>query len=188
MKEIELKILELPKEIFLKKMSEIGAEKIHSVFVRVKYFDFPDGSIHKKHDLLRVREFEYIPDGKRKTEVVYKIFDCVKDKCKVYDEIEFELSGESGFATGCDFLKQLGFVETLHYEKKRTLFAVGKTKFEYDEHPRIPPFLEIEAPNSKEIYVMVKKLGFENYEQSSDSIGKLLERKYPDVKLNGLTF
>jgi len=188
MKEIELKILELPKNIFLKKMREIGAIKIHSVFVRVKYFDFPDGSIHKKHDLLRVREFEYLPEGKRKTEVVYKIFDCIKDKCKIYDEIEFELLGERGFAAACDFLKQLGFVETLHYEKKRTLFAFGKTKFEYDEHPSIPPFLEIEAPGAKEIHATVKKLGLEKYEQTSDSIGKLLERKYPKVKLNGLVF
>jgi adenylate cyclase class IV len=187
MKEIEMKILELPKRIFLEKMRRLGAKEQYRVFIRVKYFDFPDHRIFKKKDLLRIRE---LSKGKKaaKTEVVYKAYRSLKGGCKHFEEYEFETFGPGKFKTICDFFKHLGFIQTVSYEKKRTFFSHGRLKFEYDEHPKIPPFLEIEAKNPAEIHRIIKRLGLENYERTPETIAQLLKRKYPHVSLNGLSF
>lgn len=189
MKEIELKILELPKRIFLKKMREIGAKKIHSVLMRVRYFDFPDRRIQHAKDLLRARELTELGGRKTvRTEVVYKTYRGLKDGCKFFEECEFEVFGTAGFQTASEFLKKLGFVPTIYYKKKRTLFAYGKVKFEYDEHPKIPPFLEIEAKSGRDIHAIIKKLGLDEYECTPETIEQVLRRKYPKIKLDGLKF
>lgn len=189
MKEIELKVLELQRRVFLKKMREIGAKKIHSVLMRVRYFDFPDRRIQQAKDLLRARELTEF-DGRKtvRTEVVYKTYRGLKDGCKYFEEDEFEILGAESFKAAADFLKKLGFVPSLYYEKKRTLFAYGKVKFEYDEHPKIPPFLEIEAKSGRDIHAIIKKLGFDEYECTPETIEQVLRRKYPKIKLNELKF
>lgn len=192
MKEIELKILELPKRAFLQKMRDIGAKKIHSVLMRVRYFDFPDNRIQKARDLLRVRELSSIGRAgghqNARTEVVYKTYRGIKDGCKHFDECEFEIEGAKGFAAASEFLQHLGFAQTLYYEKKRTLFAHKKWKFEFDEHPKIPPFLEIEAKNARDIHAIIKKLGWREYECTPETIEQVLKRKYPKIRLDGLKF
>lgn len=188
MKEIELKILELPRRIFLQKMRTIGAKKIHSVLMRVRYFDFPDHRIQRAKDLLRARELSPIGRGEPKTEVVYKTYRGLKDGCKFFEEDEFEIPGAGSLKAATDFLKKLGFVPSLYYEKKRTLFAYGKVKFEYDEHPKIPPFLEIEAKNGRDIHAIIKKLGLGEYECTPETIEQVMKRKYSRVTLDGLKF
>ncbi|MBI5413428.1 CYTH domain-containing protein [Candidatus Peregrinibacteria bacterium] len=186
--EVEIKVLEVSKSVFLKKMREIGAKKEYSVLVKVKYFDFEDRRIHGKRDLLRVREFTFLPGRKQKTEVVYKAYKCVKGGCKFFDEFEFVAEGDESFKNICAFFGQLGFVETVYYEKKRTLFKYKDWKFEFDEHPRIPSFFEIEAKNAKKVMEAVRLLKLEKFEKTPESIGQLLKRKYPEISLNGLVW
>lgn len=191
MREIELKILELPKAIFLKKMRELGAKKVHAVHIRIRYFDYPDGRIRAKKDLMRIRELTPLGAGKRgapRTEVVYKIYQGIKGGCKVFDELEFELVGKESFEKAGEFLRRLGLVQKVAYEKKRTLFAYRHWKFEFDEHPKIPSFLEIEAEDAKEVHKIVKRLGLDAYETTPETITEVLARKYPQLKLQDLVF
>lgn len=187
MREIEMKILEIDKEAVLKKLRALGAEKIYEAFIRVKYFDYPDHRIHKASDLLRLRELQF-KNGKIKTEAVYKINRGVKKGCKIFDELEFQLAGKNSFESLTKYLKKFGIRQTLYYEKIRTLFKYKNLKFELDEHPKIPPLLEIEAKSEKEIYKAIKMLGLGKYEKSPETIGILMKRKYPKIRLNRLKF
>lgn len=194
MLEIERKILDIDVAALVKKIKKLrpASKKIFEGLVRIKYFDFKDGRVKKKKDLLRVREIS--PKGKKSfTELVYKTYKGVKNGCKYFEECEIRLESGDAFEAATELLKKLGFKQTVYYEKRRTLFrqqAVGTRKhvsFEIDEHPKIPAFLEIEG-NEKSIVGAIKALGLEDYEQSSESIGELLARKYPKLSLKELVF
>lgn len=185
--EIERKILDINKREFIARLKKLKARKIFSALVRVKYFDFADGSIRAKKDLLRLREF--CQKGKEPyTEFVYKIYKGVKGGCKYFEELESRFDGKAHFKTLSNFLLGIGLKHTLYYEKKRTLYSLGKIHFEIDEHPRMPAFVEIEAQSPQEINKTVKLLGLQKCEQTAETISELIKRKYPHLSLNGLRF
>jgi adenylate cyclase, class 2 len=148
--------------------------------VRVKYFDTKNGDIRKKGDLLRVRQM-----GDEKVEICFKSNKRVKDGCKIYDECEFYTSD---FNDASKFFEKLGYVCTCYYEKNRTEFHLKDVKVEMDEYPKIKPFIEIEAPSTKKIEELIKKLGLEKNESTFETINEVLKRKYPRLSLNNLTF
>jgi len=55
----------------------------------------------------------------------------------------------------------MGLECIMAYEKHRTSYKLGKCRFEIDEFPDIPPFLEIEA-DEKTIDKYMKILGLSN--------------------------
>lgn len=187
MQEIERKILGIDKRAVIANLRKLGARRTFSGLVRVRYFDYPDGRIRKKHDLLRLREF-LVRGRPAYCEIVYKTFLGVRDGCKCVDETELKLPGAGTFETALLLMKKMGFEQTKHYEKKRDIFAYKKWKFEFDEYPGIPVFLEIEADSPGAIEQAIRLLHLEKYEQSADSISNLLKKKYPGVKLDGLVF
>lgn len=189
MKEIERKILGIDKKQLLARIKKLKptSRKIFEGFVKIRYFDFPDGRIRKKRDLLRLRVIT--PKGQKPfTELVYKTFLGVKKGCKYFDELEFSIPGGQDFEKLSTLFVRLGLKKTVEYEKKRTLYTQGKIHFEIDEHPKIPAFLEIEAPSPRHIEKAIHRLGLENHEQTSETISELLRRKYPKISLNGLRF
>lgn len=194
MREIEMKILEVPKRVVFQAMKEIGAKNKYRVFMRVKYFDFPDHRIHKKRDLLRLRECRF-DSGKHGCEVVYKVYKGAKRGCKIFEEHEWWMTGKHALRYLGNFFKKLGLIQTLFYEKKRTLFEYKRRherfatfRLEFDEHPKIPPLLEIEAESVKAVHEILMKLRLTKYEQSPETIEQLMKRKYPKIRLNGLAF
>lgn len=189
MMEIERKILNINKAATIAAIKKIKPtpKKIFQGLVRVNYFDFPDNRIRKKKDLLRLREFA--ERGKAPhVEIVYKIYKGVKSGCKYFDECELVFKIPGAYQTLCELLKRMGLKKTLYYEKKRMLFRTKTVQFEIDEHPKIPPFLEIEAKSPRQIEQAIKILGLQNHEQTAESIAQLMQRKYPKIKLNELKF
>jgi adenylate cyclase class 2 len=86
------------------------------------------------------------------------------------------------------FFEKLGYICTCYYEKKRTEFNLKNLKVEMDEYPKIKPFIEIEASSAKQIDALVKELGLEKNESTSETINEVIKRKYPKLSLNNLTF
>jgi len=180
MKEIERKIFDISLKEITSKLIKMGAKTVFKGLVRVKYFDTKKGDIRKKHNVLRVRRM-----GDKNVEICFKSNKRQKDGCKIYDESEFF---SEDFNKVSEFFEKLGYICTCYYEKKRTEFDLDNLKIEVDEYPRIKPFIEIEAANAKKIDELVKKLGLEKNESSSETIGEVLRRKYPKISLNNLTF
>lgn len=189
MKEIERKILGIDKRKLFSRIKTLKPRprKIFEGRVKIRYFDFPDGRIRKKRDLLRLRIIS--PKGAKPfTELVYKKYLGVKKGCKYFDELEFPISGSRDFEKLSTLFISLGLKKTVEYEKKRTLYAQGKIHFEIDEHPKIPAFLEIEAPSPQHIEKAIRQLGLKDHEQTAETISDLLKRKYPKISLNDLRF
>ncbi len=200
MKEVERKILGIDKTQLiatiesLSKTHNITVKKTFEGLVRINYFDFEDGRIRAKKDLLRVREF--VPDvGDASVEIVYKTYGGVHDGCKVFDECEIGLPQNIAKMTGKDvcetwklFLEKLGLKRVVYYEKRRTHYDCGSFKCEIDEHPKIPVFVEIEAQSAEEIDRAVELLKLGGLEQTPNTISEILARSYPHLSLNDLTF
>ena len=179
MQEIEIKILDICPQKISRKLAELGAQKEFSGFFKVKYFE-KDGQIIVRGDLLRVREFE----GSH-TEVTYKTNKRKDGDFKIYDEYELACPE---FEEACKFFESLGYEVSCYYEKRRTVFSLEQAEIVIDEYPKIPPFLEIEAPDPKTIEDLIEKLGLQKNERSNKTINGLLKEKHPDIELNNLTF
>lgn len=180
MKEVEVKLLDINPDAVEKKLLELGAKKTFSGLVTVNYFDKENGEIREKGDLLRVRQF-----GDDRTEVCYKANKRVEEGFKVCDE--YHLSGSS-FAEAVKLFKNLGYIVTCAYEKRRTSLLFRGLEIVIDQYPKISPFIEIEGTDTEAIEQVIQDLGLTENERSSRAIGGLLREKYPEVQLNGLTF
>ncbi len=215
MLEIERKILGINVRDLCKKIENLGASgklKVKKTFeglVRINYFDFDNGRIRAKKDLLRVREFVPMPQALPPlkntivdahqtltyTELVYKTYGGIKDGSKVFDECEIgipqslaKMTGDTTAETLKLFLEKLGLKRVVYYEKKRTHYDCGSFKCEIDEHPKVEPFVEIEAQSAVEIDHAIEVLELKGFEQTPETISELLERKYKPLTLSDLIF
>jgi len=180
MKEIEVKILSVNPQLVEEKLLSMGVKKSFGELLKVRYFDKNNGEFRKKGDLLRVRQI-----GNKKTEICYKTNKHTEAGFKVCDEYNVTATD---FNESIKFIEQLGFQITCTYEKKRTAFKFNGLEIVIDEYPKIPPFIEIEGPDKMAIEKLILDLGLDKNERSTRSIGGLLSEKYPEIKLDGLTF
>jgi adenylate cyclase class 2 len=159
MKEIELKILEInPKEIE-KKIISLGGKKTGSYFLKVKLYDFPDGSLKSNFSVLRIRTYENekVKNKIEKTEFTFKqATDDLKNKSefKICEELQTDVSDAKELQK---IVEALGLVLIKDLEKKRASFELGKAnnkvKIEIDEYPGV-------EGDEKTIPPVVKKLGY----------------------------
>lgn len=179
MKELELKFLEVDKGEIVEKLEKIGARLLVDGVLRTVYFDTADRKIMKSNELLRLRTFG------DKLELCWKDNMRIEDGCKVYDEIETHVSD---FDATVKILENLGFVQAISFEKKRTEYMLDDgTKFEIDEFPGVPVMLEIEAFDRARIDELIEEFGLSKYEQTCLTGQEVLKDKY-GLGMNDLKF
>lgn len=152
MKEIEVKILEINPEEIKKKLLDLGAKRIGENKFAATIFDFEDGRIRKRGELLRLRK---IGD---KVELTYKSKEYKESDFKTAEEFETTVTD---FNDMLKIFEKLGLKQTMYYEKIRESFKLNNAKIEIDTYPKIPTFIEIEAPTEEEVEKTVKILGFD---------------------------
>lgn len=188
MKEAELKILGIDVPRLVMRLEELGAKKGFDGLMKVHYFDYPDGRINEKGDLLRVRE---LSGSESRAEVAYKANKRIEDGMKVFDEYEFT-APDSGAII--EIFRNLGLVETLYFEKKRIEYVFSATKpgiavkVEIDEYPKTPAYCELEATDRETLDLAIGELGLSGFETSTETVAELFANRYPDISLNGLCF
>jgi len=139
MKEIELKVLDIDRKQLEKKVVTLGAKKVFDGLMITQVYDFPDGSVQKAKDLIRLRL-------KGDTSfITYKRF-IDRDDVKARDEFEVQVSD---FDAADEILRGLGLNKTLRIIKERVSYRLDDVQFEFDRHLEeyafIPDFLEIEG-------------------------------------------
>jgi len=156
MKEVEVKIIEIDRGKVETKLMSLGATKTLDDDVGTLFFDFPDNSISKVKDLLRLRRI-----GSR-TALTFKKF-VENDSAKV--RVEYEVL-VSDFEATSSILQALGLIPTLRMEKHRTSYRMKDgVEVDIDKYTRqyshIPTLLEIEGADTPTIHAHAKLLGFE---------------------------
>jgi len=165
MKEVEVKILEINKEEIIKKLLELGAEKVFEGEIISHLYDFEDKRINQGRKLLRLRK------KGEKNLITFKT-SISKEQSKIEEEIETEIGD---FEVVDDILKKIGLLIRRKAEKKRTSYKIANVLFEIDEPKEdVPAFLEIEAQSEEEIFEYVEKLGIEKERVKNWSGGEVL--------------
>ncbi|MDD5217527.1 MAG: CYTH domain-containing protein [Candidatus Omnitrophica bacterium] len=150
MKEIEVKILEVPVRKMEAVLKRCGARKAFAGKIRALYFDFADGRLARQKSVFRLRQI-----GDR-CELAFKRWRS-KRKAKIMDEFEIPVTD---FEKTRQILDCLGMKVIKSVKKYRVSYRAGRTHFELDTYAGIPTLLEIESPSLKGIKTWVRKIGY----------------------------
>jgi adenylate cyclase class 2 len=149
--EIEVKILEIDVAQIIAGIEQMGARCEGEWLLKTSIYDFGDRRLLKQQSYVRIRSegahwhmtYKRAPKEHRKD-------------AKVREEFDMEI-GDPQVAE--QILLGLGLQRTLYFEKKRQHYRHGDIVFDIDELPRLPIYLEIEAPSSEAIYATMASLG-----------------------------
>jgi len=172
--EYEIKILDVPTDDALSKISKLGLIKHNEItFKRYIYeIDNQPGA------WIRLRS-----DGLKST-LAYKNFK--KDSIDGMEEVEISVDNIDDTNK---LLEAIGFKATKYQENKRTLFTNDEIEISVDEWPRIPSYIEIEGKNQQVVEEYITKLGFNKHKKTSKPTSAIYEMNNLDIdSFKKLTF
>jgi adenylate cyclase class 2 len=173
MKEIEVKILDINKELIESRLVSIGAKKTldqtnalkhvynpkiaEDVFEALDVFNkMADNS--SRHAYLRIRK-----EGKN-FDFTFK-FSSAEDRhsgITTFEECSYNTDNIEEIDQIKTTLTELGLHKICNHEKHRTRYTLDSVIFDIDTWPVLPTYLEIEALDSKIIEHYIVELGLEN--------------------------
>jgi len=145
-KETEAKFRVAAHEPVRQRLIRARATFVARVLETNRIFDRPDGSLRAAGSGLRLRHAREENRGSVTT-VTFK-GPVASGPFKSREELEMAVTDAD---IAAEFLKRLGFVEILAYEKRRESWRLGDCLVELDEPPYIGLFVEIEGPEENAI-------------------------------------
>lgn len=142
--EYEVRVLDIDKEIIIKKLEELGAKKEADFNYKRYTYEF-NPNIYEKWIRLRT-------DGTNTTLTIKEIKDYT-----ITGTYEKEIN-VSDFETTNDILKDLGYNPKNYQENMRTRYILDGVEIDIDTWPLIPTYLEIEGKSEEDVYLMLEKL------------------------------
>lgn len=150
-REIEVRFLEVDREVLIEKLKALGAEDLGEYMLeeRIIYDEaltWRDG-VHK---ILRLRT------SNGKTQLTYK--HRTEITAEGTEEVEFEVSDPAAAEV---LLERLGYVAYRHQQKKRHSFHLGDVVIDIDTWPKVPTYVELEGPSEAALKEAAKLLDLE---------------------------
>lgn len=142
--EFEARVLDINKELVIKKLEELGAEKIAEFDYKRRVYNFNPPTDHK---WIRLRT-----DGNKTTLTIKKIENLSIDGTK---EMEIEVSN---FEETNRMLEELGYRSHTYQENKRIRYVLNDVELDIDSWPYIPTYLEIEGKSEEAVKSMINLL------------------------------
>ena len=178
-KEIEVRFLEINKEVLIKKLLELGAVDSGEVMLEEIIFYDPEGKWKEQEKRVRLRK------SGDKIKLSYK-----ETKNKTIDgttELEFDVSD---MMKAEEFLEKVGLVAFRHQQKKRHTFELSDVVIDIDTWPRIPTYVELEGPSEVAIKEVAEKLDLDWSDVSFELPSHIIEEKYgiPVRSMSWFTF
>lgn len=169
--EYEVRILEIDKNDFIKRLEQLGAKKEEDFFQRRYVYDF-NPAIKGKWIRLRT-------NGRESTLTIKNIISSLIDGTK---EIEIVVSD---FDKCKYILNELGYHLKGYQENKRTRYYLDGVEIDIDTWPKIPTYVEIEGNSEEEVMTLIRKLGYNEDEITTldvDSIYKKYGYNLDEIK------
>jgi adenylate cyclase, class 2 len=178
-KEIEVKFLEVEKNILVKKLRELGAEDLGDDLLEEVILYDKALTWNGSGKMLRLRT------RKGKTFLTYKHH--VQVSTDGAEEMEIEVSDQ---ATAQALLERLGYVPYRHQQKKRHTFRLGQVIVDIDTWPRIPTYVELEGRSVEALKDAALQLGFDWEKANTEDARTVIEKVYhiPMRSLRWFTF
>ena len=169
--EYEVRILEIDKDAFIKKLEKFGAEKIGDFFQKRYVYDF--------NPVVKGKWIRLRTNGRENTLTIKNIVSPLIDGTK---EIEIIVSDFDK----CNYiLNELGYKARSYQENKRIRYYLDGVEIDVDTWPMIPTYVEIEGKSEEEVMTVVKRLGYNNNDITTldvDSIYKKYGYNLNEIK------
>lgn len=149
--EIETKVLDIDAKEILRKLRVLGAKKVSDTRLKVAWYRLKGVKEGTDPWFLRIRTNS---DGVN--EVTWKAVIRtlgVSRKCK---EINFNIAEPEKLA---ELFLEIGLEKYAYQEKDRISFTHKKWRFDLDQYPKMPAFLEIEGTSEKSVREAMALLG-----------------------------
>jgi adenylate cyclase class 2 len=155
MQEIETKILDVDAEEIKNKLNSLGAEEILNTRLIVDWYG-PKGLTHDGDDpwFLRIRT-----DGEGDSEATWKSNRNFLGAASSHKEINFKILDKNALG---NMFQEFGMELYAHQEKDRVSFLYKNWRFDLDQYPKMPAYLEIEGNSEENVQEAIKLLGLEN--------------------------
>jgi predicted adenylyl cyclase CyaB len=144
--EIEAKMKVPDFSAILQKLREQGATRKGSELETNIFFDTPDGALRMADKGMRIR-IAINERGIKKCTVTFK-GPLQKGPLKKREENEFVVSGPKAVS---ELFAQLGYHETLSFEKRRESWLFHECEVDLDELPFLGKYVEIEGPSEAKV-------------------------------------
>lgn len=153
------------------RLKNAGAQPQGSALEENNFFDTPQNSLRAAGKGLRTRVAAKT-DGSRKCTVTMK-GPLQKSDLKSREETEFRVDDPDAAR---QLLENLGYQQTLSFQKRRESWTLQDCKIELDEMPYLGTFVEIEADSDQQVMSVRQALGLSNVPLISKSyVGMLAE-------------
>ena len=151
--EIETKVLDIDAVAIVKKLSKLGAKKIKETRLAVTWYRLKGVKEGEDIWFLRIRS-----DSSGTHEVTWKAKSDILGTARRHKEINFKIAEPEQLA---DLFLELGLEAYACQEKGRTSFVLKDWRFDLDQYPQMPPFLEIEGKSEENVKDALGLLGLE---------------------------
>ena len=135
--EVEERVLEIDKDSIIKKLSEVGAQKIGEWYQKRYVYDFIP---KRENEWIRLR------DTGEEVTLTYK---SIESK-EIDGTKELEIS-VSSFDDTNELLNVLGYKAKAYQENKRIRYILNNVEIDIDSWPLIPTYMELESLNKEDI-------------------------------------
>ena len=149
--EIETKVLDIDAEAVMRQLAELGAKKVLDTRLFVTWYHFKGVKKGKDPWFLRIRS-----DSAGVHEVTWKAKSDILGTARKHKEINFKIGEPEKLG---DLFSELGLEAYAHQEKDRTSFVYKEWRFDLDQYPGMPPFLEIEGTSEEHVKEAMNLLG-----------------------------
>ncbi|MFA6314831.1 MAG: CYTH domain-containing protein [Candidatus Paceibacterota bacterium] len=152
--EIETKVLDIDKDQVIRLLISLKAKKIQETTLTVDWYR-PIGT-KEGEDLwfLRIRS-----NSEGRHEVTWKAKSKIRSGVRKHKEINFNIDSPEQLS---DLFQEIGLEKYAHQEKIRISFLLNDWRFDIDQYPGMPAFVEIEGPSEPSIKKAMKLLKMEN--------------------------
>lgn len=151
------------------RLAELGAKQIADGRLRVWWYGVRYVSAEEQPWRLRIRT------GHGKSEVTWKGKAAAGAITRTVEELQTTVTDPE--ILGAIFEK-IGFEQSAYQEKDRTSWEYQTFRFDLDQYPGIPAFIEIEAPTEEKIKEAIKLLGLEGKKTWTTGERRLVEQVY----------
>lgn len=170
MHEVETKILNVDEGKIISKLAELGARKVLDTKLSVNWF-WPKGSKEGQTGwYLRIRTY-----SNGESEVTWKGKSEVLGASRKHKEINFLISEPKKLT---DLFVELGLEKYAYQEKYRKSWVKEDWRFDFDQYPEMPAYLEIEGRDEEHIQRAIVLLDLQGNKTSAEGERVLIQKEY----------
>ncbi len=152
--EIETKVLDIDNRAMRERLRSLGARKISETRLAVTWYR-PRGTKEGEDPwFLRIRS-----NSEGKHEVTWKAKSEILGTARKHKEINFTVAEPEKLA---DLFLEIGLERYAYQEKERTSFEYKNWRFDIDQYPGMPAFLEIEGESEGHVKEAITFLDLAN--------------------------